>query len=87
MSILKYIFTYLQVENRILKSGDGTHYSLGNEQSKNAVTAFGILHPLNPSYNVVYEAPAVDLEDKGLPLYHENDVINMNVLKRKSATA
>lgn len=74
------------MENRVLKSGDGTHYALGNDQSRKAVTAFGILHPLNPSYNVVYDAPEATLEDKGLPLNHENDVINVNVLKRRSAT-
>ncbi|XP_064072606.1 acyl-CoA Delta-9 desaturase-like [Vanessa tameamea] len=71
------------VARRIIKTGDGTHYALGNEKDRNAVTAIGILHPLNPSYNAVYEAPDAILEDKGLPLYHENDVIDQNVLKRK----
>ncbi|XP_047532043.1 acyl-CoA Delta-9 desaturase-like [Vanessa atalanta] len=71
------------VARRIIKTGDGTHYALGNEKDRNAVTAIGILHPLNPSYNAVYEAPDAVLEDKGLPLYHENDVIDQNVLKRK----
>lgn len=71
---------------RIKKCGDGTHYQLGNKKDQNSVTAFGILHPLNPTYNIVYEAPDAILEDKGLPLFHENDVIDANMLKRDIAS-
>ncbi|CAH2085623.1 unnamed protein product [Euphydryas editha] len=74
------------VMRRIRKSGDGTHYLLGNEKDKKSVTAIGLLHPLNPSYNVVYEAPDSMLEDKGLPLFHEQDVIDANLLKRDIAS-
>lgn len=76
-----------QVKRRVIKTGDGTHYALGNEQDRNAVTAIGILHPLNPSYNVVYSPPEAVLEDKGLPLYHENDVFDPSVASRLTGSA
>ncbi|XP_013193917.2 (11Z)-hexadec-11-enoyl-CoA conjugase-like [Amyelois transitella] len=66
------------VINRIIKTGDGTHYELGDEDSKKAVTANGILHPLNPSYNVTYKAPDITLKAEGLPLYHEKDILNQH---------
>ncbi|XP_041989114.1 acyl-CoA Delta-9 desaturase-like [Aricia agestis] len=75
------------VRRRIQKSGDGTHYDLGNEESKKAVSAIGPLHPLNPTYNVTYEPPNVLIKGEGLPLYHENDVMNANVVKRNAAKA
>lgn len=61
-----------------MRTGDGTHYDLGNDEAKARVTAFGPLHPLNPSYNTKYEAPSADLHDQGLPLFNEKDVINVN---------
>ncbi|XP_013193918.1 acyl-CoA Delta-9 desaturase-like [Amyelois transitella] len=67
------------VENRIKRTGDGTHYDLGDEESKKSVHAYGILHPLNPSYNVTYEDPEVTLKLEGLPLYHEKDVLSENL--------
>lgn len=42
------------------------------------VDARGILHPLNPSYNVVYEPPQIKLKLEGLPLFHEKDVLTDN---------
>ncbi|XP_045767209.1 acyl-CoA Delta-9 desaturase-like isoform X2 [Maniola jurtina] len=75
------------VRRRVIKTGDGTHYEMGNDKDRNAVTAIGILHPLNPSYNVVYSAPEAVLEDKGLPLNDENDVFDPRVANRKTATA
>ncbi|XP_053605580.1 acyl-CoA Delta-9 desaturase-like [Plodia interpunctella] len=66
------------VKNRIKRTGDGTHYELGNEESKKMVDARGILHPLNPSYNVVYEPPQIKLKLEGLPLFHEKDVLTDN---------
>ncbi|KOB66781.1 Acyl-CoA desaturase BmorQPVE1, partial [Operophtera brumata] len=32
------------------RTGDGTHYFYGNEEDKSAITAFGPVHPLNPTY-------------------------------------
>ncbi|CAH0723839.1 unnamed protein product, partial [Brenthis ino] len=75
------------VVRHILKSGDGTHYRLGNDEAKKAVTAIGILHPLNPSYNVTYKSPNIVLGEKSNPLDHENDVIQINLLKRNYPTA
>ncbi|XP_013193953.1 acyl-CoA Delta-9 desaturase-like [Amyelois transitella] len=66
------------VTNRILRTGDGTHYELGDEELKKAVTANGILHPLNPSYNVTYKAPEIKLKPEGLPLFHEKDVLKQD---------
>ncbi|XP_013193916.1 acyl-CoA Delta-9 desaturase-like [Amyelois transitella] len=63
------------VINRIIKTGDGTHKEFGDEESKKAVKATGILHPLNPTYNVTYKIPEVKHKTEGLPLYHEKDVI------------
>ncbi|XP_049870762.1 acyl-CoA Delta-9 desaturase-like [Pectinophora gossypiella] len=65
------------VKNRILRSGDGTHYELGNEGARKAVTAVGPLHPLNPSYNVTYLPPDAVLQQEGLPLFHEKDVFKI----------
>ncbi|XP_013139663.1 PREDICTED: acyl-CoA desaturase-like [Papilio polytes] len=66
------------VAKRIMRTGDGTHYDLGNDEARARVTAFGPLHPLNPSYNTKYDAPSADLHDQGLPLFNEKDVINVN---------
>ncbi|XP_013173898.1 PREDICTED: acyl-CoA desaturase-like [Papilio xuthus] len=66
------------VAKRIIRTGDGTHYALGNDDAKARVTAIGPLHPFNPSYTTKYEAPGANLNDQGLPLFHEMDVINVN---------
>lgn len=70
------IFCLMQVTNRIKRVGDGSHYKLGTEEGRAAVTAWGPLHPLNPSYNSTLKAPDAILKPEGLPLYHENDVLN-----------
>ncbi|KAG6462731.1 hypothetical protein O3G_MSEX013432 [Manduca sexta] len=76
------------VKNRIIRTGDGTHYLLGNDECRTAVTALGPLHPLNPSYTTTQEAPDAILKLEGLPLFHEKDFFNADsVLKRKVATA
>ncbi|CAK1579265.1 unnamed protein product [Parnassius mnemosyne] len=66
------------VAKRIFRTGDGTHYAFGNDEAKAAVTAIGPLHPLNPSYTTKYKAPKATLEDQGLPLFHEMDLINIS---------
>ncbi|XP_072949818.1 acyl-CoA Delta-9 desaturase-like [Epargyreus clarus] len=75
------------VERRIFRTGDGTHYALGNDEARSSVTAFGLLHPLNPSYNVDYKPPEATLKDEGLPLYHETDVFSSTALRNKYAQA
>ncbi|CAG4982507.1 unnamed protein product [Parnassius apollo] len=65
------------VTKRIIRTGDGTHYVFGNDEAKAAVTAIGPLHPLNPSYTTKYKPPKANLNDQGLPLFHEMDVINV----------
>ncbi|XP_026744351.1 stearoyl-CoA desaturase 5-like [Trichoplusia ni] len=72
------------VANRIIRTGDGTHYELGNEEAKAAVTAFGPLHPLNPTFNTTLEAPAAILKPEGLPLFNEKDLLNINVKQRSN---
>ncbi|CAG9138792.1 unnamed protein product [Plutella xylostella] len=65
------------VKNRIIKTGDGTHYVLGYPENKAAVTtSFGPVHPLNPTYTAVYTAPEVNLKQEGLPLFHEKDIMS-----------
>ncbi|XP_073952515.1 acyl-CoA Delta-9 desaturase-like [Choristoneura fumiferana] len=66
------------ISKRVVRTGDGTHYELGNDEAKSSVTAPGILHPLNPLYNVTYPPPGVTLKDHGLPLSHEKDVFKNN---------
>ncbi|XP_063388979.1 acyl-CoA Delta-9 desaturase-like isoform X1 [Cydia fagiglandana] len=76
------------VANRIIRTGDGTHSELGNDEAKAAVSAPGILHPLNPFYNVTYDPPSGALKQEGLPLFHEKDVFNVNgSLRNRSARA
>ncbi|XP_026757907.2 acyl-CoA Delta-9 desaturase-like [Galleria mellonella] len=70
------------VRNRIIRTGDGTHYELGDEESRNAVKARGLLHPLNPSYTVTYKDPKATLKMEGLPLFNEKDVFDANVFIR-----
>ncbi|KAJ8718941.1 hypothetical protein PYW07_016497 [Mythimna separata] len=69
------------VTNRIKRAGDGSHYELGTEEARAAVTATGPLHPLNPTYNTTLKAPDVILKPEGLPLYHEHDVLNGDLNK------
>ncbi|CAH0723842.1 unnamed protein product, partial [Brenthis ino] len=68
------------VSKRILQSGDGTHYRLGNDEAKKAITAIGMLHPLNPTYNMSCKPPNTVLKGKGFPLNHENDALPFNLL-------
>ncbi|CAH0723840.1 unnamed protein product, partial [Brenthis ino] len=56
------------VSRRILQSGDGTHYRLGNDEARKAISAIGILHPLNPTYNMTYKP-----RNTVLPLNQKND--------------
>lgn len=57
-----------------MRSGDGTHYQLGNDEAKKEVKASGPLHPLNPTFTVKYKDPEAILKLEGLPLYHEKDI-------------
>ncbi|CAG9787310.1 unnamed protein product [Diatraea saccharalis] len=51
------------VKNRIMRTGDGTHYELGNEEAKAAVkVSYPPLHPMNPTYTVTYEDPVISLK-------------------------
>ncbi|KAJ8718942.1 hypothetical protein PYW07_016498 [Mythimna separata] len=75
------------VANRIIRTGDGSHYKLGNEEARAAVTAVGPLHPLNPTYTTTLKAPDAILKPEGLPLFHEKDVLNVNVLERNTRAA
>ncbi|XP_068622369.1 (11Z)-hexadec-11-enoyl-CoA conjugase-like [Battus philenor] len=72
------------VSKRIMRTGDGTHYALGNEEAKSRVRAFGPLHPLNPSYNVIDHSPNSNLQDHGLPLYHEFDILKPNGVSNRN---
>ncbi|XP_021195359.3 acyl-CoA Delta-9 desaturase [Helicoverpa armigera] len=69
------------VTNRIKRTGDGSHYNLGNEKSRAAVTAWGPLHPLNPTYTTTLKPPSAVLKPEGLPLFHEKDVLNLDLKK------
>ena len=71
-----------QVRNRIKRTGDGSHYKLGTEEARAAVTAWGPLHPLNPTYNTTLKAPDAILKPEGLPLNHEKDVLISDIKKR-----
>ncbi|KAI5642889.1 fatty acid desaturase domain-containing protein [Phthorimaea operculella] len=46
------------VKNRVLRTGDGTHFLYGTDEARAGVTAIGPVHPLNPSYNVTYPPPS-----------------------------
>ncbi|KAF9410523.1 hypothetical protein HW555_010420, partial [Spodoptera exigua] len=72
------------VTNRILRTGDGSHFKMGNEEARAAVTAWGPLHPLNPTYNTTLKAPDAILKPEGLPLYHEKDTLNLTVIQKNS---
>lgn len=72
----------MQVEKRIIRTGDGTHEVHGTEELRSAVTAIGPLHPLNPSYTTTFKAPKATLKPEGLPLYHEKDLLNIENTKR-----
>ncbi|CAG4945659.1 unnamed protein product [Colias eurytheme] len=74
------------VVNRIKGTGDGTHFDLGNDEAKSAVTATGIVHPLNITYNVTYPPPNTELDDEGLPLC-ESEVLERTSFKKRSAKA
>ncbi|OWR48667.1 Desaturase [Danaus plexippus plexippus] len=63
------------VQRRIIQTGDGTHYALGNDDDRNAVTCIGYKHPINPTYNVKYQAPTATLGNRGLPLNHQDDYL------------
>lgn len=76
-----------QVANRIVRTGDGSHEKLGNHEARAAVTALGPLHPLNPTYNSTLKSPEAILKPEGLPLFHENDVLNHNTFERIASTA
>lgn len=45
-----------QVEKRIMRTGDGTHYILGTDEAISSVTAIGPLHPMNPTYTTKFKA-------------------------------
>ncbi|CAB3235480.1 unnamed protein product [Arctia plantaginis] len=76
------------VKNRIIRTGDGSHYELGTEEAREAVKiSWGPLHPLNPSYNSTLKAPDAILKPGGLPLYHEKDILDADVMKRKTSQA
>lgn len=62
-----------------MRTGDGTHYVLGNDQARAAVTAIGLLHPLNPTYSSSLKSPDALLNPQGLPLFHEQDTLNTNL--------
>nr|XP_021195974.2 acyl-CoA Delta-9 desaturase-like [Helicoverpa armigera] len=72
------------VNNRIIRIGDGSHFRLGDEETRAAVTAWGPLHPLNPTYTTTLQPPSAVLKPEGLPLFHEKDVLNLNVTKDNS---
>ncbi|XP_035441200.2 acyl-CoA Delta-9 desaturase-like [Spodoptera frugiperda] len=72
------------VTNRIIRTGDGSHYKMGTEEARAAVTAWGPLHPLNPTYNTTLKAPDAILKPEGLPLYHEKDTLNLTVIQKNS---
>ncbi|KAJ8718946.1 hypothetical protein PYW07_016502 [Mythimna separata] len=72
------------VGNRIIRTGDGTHYKLGNDEARAAVTAVGPLHPLNLTYTTTLKAPDAILKPEGLPLNHEKDVLNFNLMQNNS---
>lgn len=72
------------MKKRIIRTGDGTHYILGSDEHKSAVTAIGPLHPLNPSYTAKFKAPDAILKSEGLPLYHEKDLLNIENTERSS---
>ncbi|XP_059061767.1 acyl-CoA Delta-9 desaturase-like [Achroia grisella] len=74
------------VKNRIIRTGDGTHYVLGDEEHRSDVKATGPLHPLNPSYTVTYEDPEASLKLEGLPLFHEKDVFADNIVLRHTGS-
>lgn len=76
----------LQVEKRIMRTGDGTHYIHGSDEARSSVTAIGPLHPLNPSYTTKFKAPDAILSTEGLPLFHEKDVLDLDNMKRISST-
>ncbi|XP_049692880.2 acyl-CoA Delta-9 desaturase [Helicoverpa armigera] len=75
------------VLNRIVRTGDGSHYLLGDEETRKAVTAWGPLHPLNPTYNSTLKPPSAVLKPEGLPLFHEKDVLNLKISRRSASTA
>lgn len=80
-------FCNTQVEGRIIRAGDGSHYRLGNQEARAAVTAWGPVHPLNPTYNTTLKAPDAVLKPEGLPLFHEKDLLNHAVSQRNSSAA
>ncbi|KOB71346.1 Acyl-CoA desaturase BmorQPVE1, partial [Operophtera brumata] len=72
------------MKKRIIRTGDGTHYILGTDEHRSAVTAIGPLHPLNPTYTTTFKAPDAVLKAEGLPLYHEKDLLNIENTERFS---
>lgn len=78
-----------QVNKRIKRTGDGTHYEYGTDEDRSAVTAPIILHPLNPLYTAKYNHPDSSLKEEGLPLFHADDVLKSDdsLRKRNSAKA
>ncbi|KOB66242.1 Acyl-CoA desaturase BmorQPVE3, partial [Operophtera brumata] len=72
------------MKKRIIRTGDGTHYILGTDEHRSAVTAVGPLHPLNPTYTTTFKAPDAVLKAEGLPLYHEKDLLNIENTERLS---
>ncbi|XP_075975772.1 acyl-CoA Delta-9 desaturase-like [Anticarsia gemmatalis] len=76
------------VASRIKRTGDGSHYAMGNDEARAAVTAsIGPVHPLNPLYNTTLKAPDAILKPGGLPLYHEKDILNDDVARRNTSQA
>lgn len=75
--------------NRIIRTGDGSHFDLGNDESRSAVTAVGPLHPLNPTYNSTLPAPNASLKpkDEEPQDLSSNDVPYVKTTKRPSLAA
>ncbi|CAD0200324.1 unnamed protein product [Chrysodeixis includens] len=75
------------VSNRIIRTGDGSHFELGNEESRLAVTAIGPLHPLNPTFTSTLPAPKPIPKPENTFLYQENNVLNSKTATRPSHAA
>ncbi|CAH0673908.1 unnamed protein product [Spodoptera exigua] len=57
------------VASRIKRTGDGTHHKMGTEEARTAVTAWGPLHPLNPTYTTTLKTPDAILKPEEPSLY------------------
>lgn len=61
-----------------MRTGDGTHHMFGSDEDRSEVTAFGPVHPLNPTYQTMTTPPEDStLAVEGLPLFHEKDLLSI----------